>query len=719
MLTPLLAAVITIATTSQPVKVDGRIDPQEWAGAARIDSFVEVYPGENIPPAVRTEVFLAYDRENLYIAFQCQDPEPSKVQAHYADRDGAGADDWVGVFLDTFNDRRRALYFKCNPLGIQSDSAQSESFGGDTSWDTLWDSAGRLTETGFEVEMAIPFKSLRFPNSDRQTWGITLQRYYQRGTAHTLESRPNDRNNSCYLCQEDTLEGIEGVRPGKNIELIPAVTAQRSDEREEPAGPMNSGGIDTEAGLTGSLGLTSNLTLSGTINPDFSQVEADAFQLDVNQRFALYFPEKRPFFIEGAQYFSTPMEVFYTRSIAEPVWGLKFTGKEGAMSYGALVAQDKNCDILIPGTEGSETIPWDADSLATAFRLQRDVGKNNSLGLVTTWRSADGYDNLLTGLDGQFRLSDQDTVSVQGLFTHTQYPTAEQNPSFDGDTVQGNAYQAGYAHSGREWYWNAYYHDRDDEYRADLGYDPQVGYRSLSSYAARLWRGDGKTWYTTIELGASGFASRDEEGEPLGQGASLSYYILFPVYSSSLHIVYERDSTTYNNKHFPGQDWAQLRISGKPAPWLSIVIYTQDYDAVDYVNEQPGKGKRHFASLSLKPGRRLAWGLTFTRSRLDVDEGMLYKADIIYTFVNVFLSRRFFIRGILQAMDLDKNPDLHPYEVPSNSKRLSSQLLFSYRINPFTLAYLGYSDNGIEDDSTPSTTMNRTYFLKLSYAWRP
>ena len=169
MLTPLLAAVITIGAASQPMKVDGRIDPAEWAGATRVDSFVEVQPGDSIPPQVRTEVFLSYDRDTLYVAFKAQDPDPSKILAHYADHDNAGADDWVSVFLDTFHDQRRAFYFECNPLGIQYDSIQSETFGSDSSWDTLWDSAGRLTPEGFEVEMAIPFKSIRFPNDEKQT----------------------------------------------------------------------------------------------------------------------------------------------------------------------------------------------------------------------------------------------------------------------------------------------------------------------------------------------------------------------------------------------------------------------------------------------------------------------------------------------------------------------------------------------------------------------
>ena len=154
-------------------------------------------------------------------------------------------------------------------------------------------------------------------------------------------------------------------------------------------------------------------------------------------------------------------------------------------------------------------------------------------------------------------------------------------------------------------------------------------------------------------------------------------------------------------------------------PWFSIQLQARDYDSVDYVNEQPGKAKRQYASFNLKPGRRLAWALQFTRSRLDVEGGMLYRADIIYTTVNYFFSQRLFLRGILQSMDLDQNPALYPYEVPSNSQQLASQLLLSYRINPFTLAYLGYSDNGFGDDDIPSTTMNRTYFLKLSYAWRP
>ena len=298
------------------ITADGVLNEQIWGEALRLSIDYEVRPGENIPPPVETEVLLAYDDTNLYCAFKAYDPDPSKICAHLCDRDNLWDDDWVVLNLDTFNDQRRSYLFVCNPLGIQADCIEVTG-GESTEWDPIWDSAGRITGEGYVVEMAIPFSSLRFQRTDQdQIWGVDLIRSYPREVRHHLGLFPRDRNNNCYLCQAEKLIGFAGATPGRNIEFDPTFSTIHTKQREEvweDFGPVRS---DYDFGLTASWGLTPNLILNGTVNPDFSQVEADAAQLDINTQFAIYYSEQRPFFLESADLFTSRLNVVHTRRLA-------------------------------------------------------------------------------------------------------------------------------------------------------------------------------------------------------------------------------------------------------------------------------------------------------------------------------------------------------------------------------------------------------------------
>lgn len=323
------AAIFQVSPAVSRIKVDGLLNEEAWQSAAVIPLIYEWTPGDNIEPPVKTDCLVTYDHNNLYVAFRCYDPEPRKIRAHLMDRDDTDRlilDDHVSFMVDSFNDERRGFQFRVNPLGVQAD-ANFSGFEGyeDFSWDAIWNAAGRIEDWGYAIEVAIPFNQLRFRASETpQTWGFSAERSWPRGARHRITSHKRSRSVSCILCQFNKLVGFAGISPGRNIEINPTLTAVRTEAMDMgtfPEGSLEKLNQKVDPGLTLKWGVTPNLILNATANPDFSQVEADVAQLEINRRFALYYPEKRPFFLEGADFFLTPINAVFTRTVADPAWG--------------------------------------------------------------------------------------------------------------------------------------------------------------------------------------------------------------------------------------------------------------------------------------------------------------------------------------------------------------------------------------------------------------
>ena len=326
---------------------------------------------------------------------------------------------WIAENAD---DERRNYFLGCNALGVQRDGI--ETVGGDGSWDAIWDSAGRIHERGYTIEVAIPFSSLQFQRSaGPQVWGLDISRWYPRSQRHRFGLVKIDRNNNSYQNQFMKIRGFAGIKPGKNIEIVPTLTGLNTDARADlPDGDFENISREFDPGLTIKWGATVNLTFNGTINPDFSQVEADSRQLDINQPFALFYQEKRPFFTEGADFFRSPFDVIYTRTLRDPVWGLKLSGKEGASTVGAYYVRDDLTNLIFPGSQGSQSDSLRQESSALVLRSKRDLGNKVTLGALFTSRSGDGYFNRVYGADGEARFSNRDKVSFQFLGASTLYP---------------------------------------------------------------------------------------------------------------------------------------------------------------------------------------------------------------------------------------------------------------------------------------------------------
>jgi hypothetical protein len=598
-----------VTRAASRVKVDGVLDEKAWHQALTLELPLEIEPGENVPAPVTTDCMITYDDYSLYVAFRAYDPDPSKIRARITDRDTPWQDDFVGIMFDPFNDERRGFELFVNPLGVQMDLSRNEVGNGnqeDHTWDAIWESAGRITGEGYIVEMAVPFTSLRFPRTDGlQTWGIFPFRAYPRSVRHQISAVPLDRDLNCFFCQAPKFTGFEGITPGRNLEFDPTLTTIRTDELNDSGGSIVSGDPDADAGLSMRWGMTPNLSLNGALNPDFSQVEADVAQLDINTKFALFFPEKRPFFLEGADFFDTPLRAIYTRTVADPSLGVKLTGKDGKNAIGVYAARDELNNLLFPSNQGSDDASLGQEVTSSVVRYRRDVGRNSTLGGLLTTRQGDGYHNRVFGVDGNFRFTSKDGIRIQMLGSNTAYPKEITSPDDEDDdydqpsgSFNGYGLRAFYLHESRNWYWWGLYQDKDPLFRADAGFIPQVDTRTVVAGAERVIWGDADHWFTRWHLNVEGERTVDHAGTLTNQRMAFNNFIAGPMQTFlSAYIAAEKeyyDGTTYDKTvgsiYYESQPWGSLNV------WFN----GRFGDAIDYDNSRPatriwgGPGFRYY-----------------------------------------------------------------------------------------------------------------------------
>ena len=500
---------ITIPKFDKPPTIDGKLDEEVWQKAAVLKDFYQIQPGDNVPPSKPTEVLIGFDPKFLYIAFKATD-EPDKVRATVAKRDNIFNDDYVGFMLDTFNDKRKAFEAFFNPLGIQGDGIITEGRGEDFSVDLLMESKGIVHETGFNVEVAIPFKSLRFEAGKGKLWGAHFFRRIKRLENELDSWMPFSRSIDSNLSQAGHLTGLEGISVERMIELIPSATVSQNS-RFVPSFSPTARALDTgrivnepvrlDLGLTAKFIPSSAVTVDLAINPDFAQVEADQLVVTANQRFPIFFPEKRPFFLEGIDIFQTPITAVHTRAIVDPDVAVKTTGKMGRNTFGLMVASDNGPGNLSADDRGALNSCLESRALDPrvncnnerfvdknayigVLRLKRDVGKENSIGMLATSYNFIEKHNQTLGIDGRFRLDKQTTVSFQALGTTSRNFFFDPNdtlvrPTCAADdtgclsryrTGNGFGYSVDYNVSGRNWGYEIYGEGFTQDYRADVGF---------------------------------------------------------------------------------------------------------------------------------------------------------------------------------------------------------------------------------------------------------
>ncbi len=497
----------------KPPVIDGKLDDEVWKQAALLKDFYQIQPGDNIAPSKPTEVMLGYDAKFLYVAFHCYD-EPDKVRATIPKRDNIWNDDYVGILFDTFNDGRKAYEFDFNPLGIQADGIWTDGQGEDFNPDIVMESKGIMTQDGWTVEVAIPFKSLRYVAGKDKLWGAHFWRRIKRFNNELSMWMPISRDVSSWLAQEGHLSGLEGISTERTLELIPSLTLSETGKRKATLSPAQLGAglldpgrmvnepVKFDPGLTGKYSITPNVTLDFAINPDFAQVESDQLVVTANQRFPIFFPEKRPFFLEGVDIFNTQIAAVHTRAIIDPDFAVKLTGKIDRNTFGLLLASDNGPGNFSPEERVTANPRFiDKNASIGILRLKHDIGKKDSfIGFLGTYyRFVDRY-NELGGFDSRFRINKQTTFSAQALMTRTRRPFfyPDQGQTLD-RRENGFVYATDYNMSGRHLGYDYSTVGRTRYYRADIGFNRRtntnnhnlfVRYNSEPKPKARLvsWR---------------------------------------------------------------------------------------------------------------------------------------------------------------------------------------------------------------------------------------
>jgi hypothetical protein len=687
--------------------LDGVPRPEEVA----VTGFVQRDPGDGIPVSQLTEAYLSYDDEHLYAIFIARDREPAKIRARLARRETIGDDDWVALALDTFHDRRRAYLFIVNPLGVQLDGITTEGQNDDYSFDTVWHSEGRLTPFGFVVRIAIPFKSLRFPETDVQTWGIGLARAIQRNNETSFWPYVTRRVQGV-LQQLGTLEGLRDISPGRNVQFIPygVFTGARFLDPQASAYTSEASG---RTGVDAKMIVRDAFTVDLTFNPDFSQVESDEPQVTVNQRFEVFFPEKRPFFIENAAFFTTPVNLFFSRRIADPQVGARVTGKQGGWAVAALAIDDRQ-----PGRAVGHDHPASGDRAAIAVvRLQREFAAQSSVALMLTSRDFGPSDSRVASVDGRVKLSEHLVLTGQ--------VAASQWQPLEGPSRAGPALSATLDRTGRHFGWFLNYTDVSPDFAAPLGFVPRTDFRQVRPFVRYTWFPENSR-LVSIRPELSSRAIWDHAGVLQDWEVNGEFQVTL------------RGQTWVELEHaqlmerFAGVDFRKHGTSAAfGTAWVKWLELSAGIGRGREINFFPARGLAPFLAdatqsevqVTLKPMPPLRLDGTYLFTRLaGVLDNHIARTRASYQF-----TRELSLRAIVDYASL--RPEVASVDV-EDTRRFTADVLVSYLVNPWTAIHVGYTDGyenlelvrgdlpGLRRTVSPLHSTGRQFFVKSSYLLR-
>ena len=704
------------------IVIDGDLSDDGWKGATPVDRWYETQPGDNTEPRVRSVAYLAYDDRAFYAGFEFDDPQPSLIRAPLSDRDNLpGYTDYGGVMLDTRHTGHTAQEFMSNARGIQFDAINDDSTGENSSPDFFWESAARITDHGWTLEMRIPYSSLRYKSADPQTWGIMLIRNYPRDFRYTFFSATIPRGGNCFICRSNTLAGLPRLPAGGHIVVAPYATVS---ETALPAGnlgtPLVNGPGTPHIGIDAKWTPNADNAADLTVKPDFSQVESDAAQIATNQQFALFFPEKRPFFLEGVELLSTPLHAVHTRTISAPDWGARFTGTAGGTSYTALIAEDTSgSGVIIPGSTSSSFVTQDFGSTDFMARAKHDIGRSFVSVLVTD-REALGGDghNLVVGPDFQWRPSHSETVTGQWLMSDTRTPNRpDLSSQWTGNSLRSHAGQVQWSHNTTHFDAFALYKDIGADFRADMGFLPQVGLREEFLSGG----------YT---LRPRGFASRvrmflnvDHQTDATGKlysdvqpGVGMDTR-----WNGFMQFRYSSDEVRAGTQLFPRRQFGYTVFLSPSRAISQIGIDGHVGEEVDFANTRLGRGTSLNLSATLHPTNHLEFQLQENRQWLWVDtaggeSGRLFAAHVSRVKGTYTVTARSFVRVITQLVSTDANPALYLTPVAATTGGFSVSALVAYKLNWQSVLFIGYGDDRTLSDQNILERSDRQLFVKVSYA---
>jgi len=715
---------IRMSRAAGRITIDGRLGDEGWRGATRVVRWYETNPGDNTEPPVANVGYLTFDDHFFYAAFEFDDPNPSRIRAPYADRDniGDGYNDYGGLILDAGNTGRTATFFIVTPHNTQYDAITDDTSGEDSSPDFFWESATTITDHGWTAEIKIPFSSLRYKPSDPQTWRILLYRNYPREYRYQFFSAQLPRGGNCFICRSNMLVGLERLPAGGHLVAAPYVSAARNEQpRGDLGSPLVSDGVTPHVGLDVKYTPSADNAIDFTVKPDFSQVESDVAQISANERFALFYPEKRPFFLEGVDLFQTPIQAVYTRTITSPEWGGRLTGKSGGIRYTALVTEDRGGgSVIIPGPNDSSLASQDFASTVFVGRAKREVGLSY-LGVLVTDR--EGRDtashNRVAGPDFEWRPSSSDVVGGQWLFSGTRTPDRPDDAAeWTGRSLASHAGLLNYGHNTRHYDAFLQYKDVGSDFRADVGFVPQVGYRE----------GFGGTGWTFRPTGfvrrLRTFANVDYQVDRSGDLISRSFFPGFGMdtrWNGFVQLRYIDDSIRAQDRPVGRHQFGYIAQFSPSRRITQLAVNGTTGQEIDFANGRPGTGTTLNVSARLDPTDHLDLALVQNQRWIDVDGGGGHSSRLLtarvsrlrgtYTF-----TARLFVRGIAQYVSTDRDPALYTSDVTPRSATLSGQVLLAYKLNWQSVMFVGYGDDRELSDLDRLEKLDRQLFVKLSYA---
>ena len=737
---------------SPEVRIDGRLEEAVWAEAAVLRDFTQYEPVEGIPATEATEVRVFYSGDAIYFGVLAFDTEPDRILARLGERDrSVFGDDWARIILDTFDDQRQGYVFYVNPLGIQTDGlwieglrqqeGRATSVSIDFSPDFIWESDGHVTERGWEAEIRIPYVSLRFREVPVQSWGVNVAREVKR-RGFKQSWAPVTQNVSSTLAQSGKLVGLEGLRPKRLAELNPVTTGKRLGS--DASGEFQRSGFEGEVGFNARYGITRNLVLDATANPDFSQVEADASRITVNERFALFFPEKRPFFLEGTEVFDTPQQLVYTRRVVDPMVGAKLTGKVGAFTLGYLGALDESPSSLFGGV---------GNAAVNLVRVRRDVGSGSNVGLLYTDRT------LTTGGDFNRVLAGDARLVFKERYTFTtQWAGSLTSEDGSAGSIKPSIY-ASLGRSGRRLGWNFTLHDLHPDFRADAGYLPRIGEAvTIGNLTLNRYGSPGAlVERSALGFRVEGYFDHDEFWD--GQRPYEAEVQLLP----SVSLRGDRTiSVILRSGYFefpldPYESYEVLGPGGEPQPFtvpgplknmLAVAVTPRlrlnnsaNLNGRFYYRELPiyaeaSRGLELLLApqLTLKPTTALSLTLDETISRLwRSQDGSIFSTAMVSRLTSQYQFTKALFARVLIQYDLEDRDALQdpatggPILISGSVAEarqggtVQGQFLLQYQPSPGTIFYVGYSrlmegdySYGLEEKDPRQDGL----FVKLSYLFR-
>jgi len=741
------------------VNIDGSLDEPVWRRAARLNGFSQYQPVDGRPAAEPTEVLVWYAPDAIYFGIRARELHGNVVRATHANRDNIDSEDQIQILLDTDNSRQIAFLFGVNPYGVQQDGTRSAQFAGgaggasatgggfrninplegsvDLNPDYFFESKGRLVDGGYEVEMRIPFKSLRYQDARVQSWGLHILRRVQHSGFQDTWA-PAIRANANFLAQSGTLDGLHDLRRGLVLEATPTMTAHA--DRSPALG--NGRDYQKKADVGGDIrwGIRQNLTLNGTINPDFSQVEADIGQVLLNERFALFYPEKRPFFLDGLELFDSPNQLIYTRQIVAPKGGVKLTGKLAGLNIASIIAAD------------DKQYSWTGahSPLFGVSRLRYDFGSNNTLGGVLTARE-DGADfSRVAGADFRF---------YHSKLYFAQFQAAQSWTDSSRNHLNGSLLQGDWDRTGRAWGFHYTLRSLDPDFRAASGFVNRTGiietraFNRLTAYGAqgalvqtystflgldRIWNNAGAGHGLAESTESITPTATIRGGWQLSGALTHSYFAFDPSLYANLTVQQSAGAVVDTSAFVvPGPEKNELGGS------LSLTTPTYRHfggtasitrgQVPIFREAAPGNSSRIDAALDVRPTTAIRSSLQFSRLTIARrEDGSRFSSETIPRVkIEYQVSPPIFLRLVGQyaarsrstLRDRNGDPILVNgiLDTGETTNEFSTDWLFSYRPVPGTLVYLGYGSTLDEPREFRFQNLQRTrdgFFGKVSYLFR-